>query len=324
MLANARARKDFLNFACALAPTTFEHVLAHLFCLEYHSSGFACLAPADRTQLNQQNTMPAFHRNALVAALLASAATVEGFAPVGSTPRTAAAPLSNNANDGSSSTTALSAIDPSAIFPAALFGGAVFATVQFSDKETSVADAVAKKKKDTSSTSTSTATIEKEPVVAEEKVVEEDKEAEPAPTPAPAKDERKYEFTTPAAKRKKEAKVEAPAPVPAPAPVAPKAATPANKDISEIRNEVASTLDSRKEMQKRLDDAKASRDAAKSKEEPAAVEVAEEDVAEEDTAAAVEEADDDDSEEKVTGRKRRFVGKVVKKVVMPWKKWNSL
>ena len=273
--------------------------------------------PTYTAHLNQQNTMPAFHRNALVAALLASAASVEGFAPVGSTtpvPRTAA-------NDGSSSTTALSAIDPSAIFPAALFGGAVFATVQFSDKETYVADVVAKKE-DTSSTSTttSTATVEKEPEVAEETVVEEAKEAEPAPAPAPAKDERKYEFTTPAAKRKKEAKVEAPAPVPAPAP----AAVPANKDISEIRNEVASTLDSRKEMQKRLDDAKASRDAAKSKEEPAAVEAAEEDVAEEETAAAVDEADDDASEEKVTGRKRRFVGKVVKKVVMPWKKWNSL
>lgn len=268
--------------------------------------------------------MPAFHRNALVAALLASAASVEGFAPVGSTtPRTAA-------NDGSSSTTALSAIDPSAIFPAALFGGAVFATVQFSDKETSVADVVAKKE-DTSSpsTTTSTATIEKEPEVAEKEVVEEAKEAEPAPAPAPAKDERKYEFTTPAAKRKKEAKVEAPVPVPAPAPAptpaAPKAAAaPANKDISEIRNEVASTLDSRKEMQKRLDDAKASRDAAKSKEEPAAVDVTEEDVADEETAAAVDEADDDAREEKVTGRKRRFVGKVVKKVVMPWKKWNSL
>ena len=104
--------------------------------------------------------------------------------------------------------------------------------------------------------------------------------------------------------------MEAPAPAPAPKPAA-----PVKKDISEIRNEVASTLDSRKEMQKRLDDAKASRDAAKSKEEPAAVE---EEVAEEEDLA------DDESEEKVSGRKRRFVGKVVKKVVMPWKKWSSL
>jgi hypothetical protein len=255
--------------------------------------------------------MPAFHRNALVAVLLAAASSVEGFAPVGSTGRIAA-PLAN-ANDGSrcSSTTALSAIDPSAIVPIAMFGSAVFATVQFSDKETSVADVIAKKakKKESSSgssgssTATATATIEKEPAVVE--TVPE----EPA---APVMNERKYEFTTPATKRKKEAEAareEAPAPEP-------KAAAPANKDISEIRNEVASTLDSRKEMQKRLDDAKASRDAAKSKEveAAAAVEAVEEEVAEE----------DDASEEKVAGRKRQFAGKIVKKVVMPWKKWSSL
>ena len=48
------------------------------------------------------------------------------------------------------------------------------------------------------------------------------------------------------------------------------------------------------------------------------------DPAVEEEVAEEEDVADNESEEKVSGRKRRFVGKVVKKVVMPWKKWSSL
>ena len=82
------------------------------------------------------------------------------------------------------------------------------------------------------------------------------------------------------------------------------------KDISSLRNEVASTVEQRKEMTDRLEKAKQER----TDEEPT-----------DDKSSASEEKEPVVSEagEKTTGRKRRFVKNLIKKVIMPWKKWGN-
>ena len=251
---------------------------------------------------------------------------MSGFAPPRASLSTSNAPTSNDlafassptamANVGSSTALASGLDFVDVIVPAVLFGGAVFATVKYSEKEDSARAYVI-----TKNLSDST----------EEETKEEIKEAADEKDSVEKDGERKYEFTTPAAKREKEAaaaasadspsssltpKPAAPAPVPAPAP-APK---PVEKDISQIRNEVASTLDSRKEMQKRLDDAKAER----SKKQPPAIFEEPEEEGEKEEVAVEHTEEADDSTISTNGKKRQFVGKLVKKVVMPWKKWSNL
>ena len=272
------------------------------------------------------------HKNALTAFLLAasSASSVSGFAPPCRTARSSAptgiGTLTSNdltftsppvvADVGTSSTALASGLELiDVLVPSALFGSAVLATVKYSEKEESaLADVITKKKGGDSDSKSSTKAKVETKGEKEETEEEEAKEE----TKAAADGERKYEFTTPAAKREKEAAASAPAPEPVPAPAPASAPKPAEKDISQIRNEVASTLDSRKEMQKRLDEAKAER----SKSQPPAIsEEQEKEGDDEEDVEPTEEASADSTE---TGKKRQFVGKFVKKVVMPWKKWSNL
>jgi outer membrane biosynthesis protein TonB len=126
-------------------------------------------------------------------------------------------------------------------------------------------------------------------------IVEEVKE-EPAPTPVPA--------PVKAAKKKKETPPAAPAPAPA----------PAVKTTTELVKEVASKI----EDQRATEELVASRKAAKDSE------------ASSDGSSKSSEPDDDFEEvlegtdKPKSGRKRKFVLKVIKKVIAPWRKWEAI
>ena len=115
----------------------------------------------------------------------------------------------------------------------------------------------------------------------------------PAPVPPPVKVE-------PAPKVV--ASKPAPVPEPAPEPVR------KTKDISQLKMEVASTLEQEKEKISRL---RAAEERAKAA--TAAAEEPEEEFVEE----FLEESP-------VTGRKRKFVMKVLKKVIAPWRNWATI
>jgi hypothetical protein len=95
-----------------------------------------------------------------------------------------------------------------------------------------------------------------------------------------------------------------PAPVPEPAPEPVRK----TKDISQLKIEVASTLEQEKEKINRL---RAAEERAKA------------------ATAATEEPEEEFVEEfleetPVTGRKRKFVMKVIKKVIAPWRNWATI
>ena len=125
---------------------------------------------------------------------------------------------------------------------------------------------------------------------ATEPIVEEVKEA-PAPTPVPA--------PVKAAKKKKET---------------PPAPAPAVKTTTELVKEVASKI----EDQRATEELVASRKAAKDSE------------ASSDGSSKSSEPDDDFEEvlegtdKPKSGRKRKFVLKVIKKVIAPWRKWEAI
>jgi type IV secretory pathway VirB10-like protein len=128
-------------------------------------------------------------------------------------------------------------------------------------------------------------------------VVEEVKE-EPAPAPAPA--------PVKAAKKK-------PAPPP-PEPAAP-APAPAPKTTTELVKEVASKI----EDQRATEELVASRKAAKEAESSSEAGSSSSEPAEDDFEEILEGADKPKS-----GKKRKFVLKVIKKVIAPWRKWENI
>jgi len=178
--------------------------------------------------------------------------------------------------------------------PAAIFGAAVYATVAKSDKvvEEGTTSSVAPPPPPTPPPP--------EPVVEEETVVEEEEEetvaeVEPEPEPEPVV-----------------AAVEpAPAPAPAPAP------RDIGKEITELRKQVASTLDGEKE---KLDRMKA---AAEKKEEAVVKEIVKPRETTTTTKAVVS-GGVTAKPQPTNGKKRRFVKRLVKKIAMPWKKWSDI
>lgn len=120
-------------------------------------------------------------------------------------------------------------------------------------------------------------------------------------------------------------KTESVAPTPAPAPPAPKpvAAKPAppapepvaepvrkTKDISQLKMEIASTLEQEKEKVNRLI-------AAEQRAQAAAATSAAGEIEEEFVEEFLEETT-------VSGKKRKFVAKLLKKVIAPWRKWSTI
>jgi outer membrane biosynthesis protein TonB len=121
-------------------------------------------------------------------------------------------------------------------------------------------------------------------------------EEEPAPAPAPA--------PVKAAKKKKET----PAPSPAPAPA------PAVKSTTELVKEVASKIEDQRATEELVASRKAAKDSETSSE-----------------GSTKSSEPDDDFEEVLegadkpkSGRKRKFVLKVIKKVIAPWRKWEAI
>lgn len=179
-------------------------------------------------------------------------------------------------------------------FPVALFFAAAAATVVKSDKKEEQSAVVVAKAVD--------------PVVIspEQPVVEPVPEAK-APAPKKVSPPPKPVAEKPApAKVEPAPKVVAskPAPVPEPVPE-PLRKT---KDISQLKIEVASTLEQEKEKINRL---RAAEERAKA------------------ATAASEEPEEEFVEEfleetPVTGRKRKFVMKVIKKVIAPWRNWATI
>ena len=201
------------------------------------------------------------------------------------------------------------------LVPSALFFAALAATVLKADKSDS--------------------TVKAKPIVVqkvEAVTVESVADVVEVPTPSPVKAESPKTVApepapAPVAPKPVAAKP-APAPVapkPAPAPVSPKpvaavlvpapepvAAEPVRKtkDISQLKMEIASTLEQEKEKVNRLI-------AAEQRAQAAAATAAAGEVVEEFVEEFLEEPP-------VAGRKRKFVAKLFKKVIAPWRKWSTI
>eukprot|EP00978_Attheya_sp_CCMP212_P016474 scaffold43175_cov50-Attheya_sp.AAC.2 len=90
------------------------------------------------------------------------------------------------------------------------------------------------------------------------------------------------------------------------------------KDISTMRKSVTSTREGEEEKKRRL------AAAAKAKQVPTKGKAAVEPVVEEEEPPAVVEEEAPAEPVKECGRKRKFLGKLVKKTIKPWKKWSDL
>jgi hypothetical protein len=90
------------------------------------------------------------------------------------------------------------------------------------------------------------------------------------------------------------------------------------KDISTMRKSVTSTREGEEEKKRRL------AAAAKAKQVPTKGKAAVEPVVEEEEPPAVVEEEAPAEPVKASGRKRKFLGKLVKKTIKPWKKWSDL
>jgi len=94
--------------------------------------------------------------------------------------------------------------------------------------------------------------------------------------------------------------------------------TATEKDLVQLKKEVASTIEGEQEKIKRL----ATKEQSKAKEAAQRTQQAEDKTAEE-VKESLAVASGSAPETKHTG-KRHFVARIVKKIVMPWRKWESL
>lgn len=144
-----------------------------------------------------------------------------------------------------------------------------------------------------------------DPVVVEEEVVEEST-PEPISTPTPTPSTSIFEDTT---RQLDETFAEM-------------------TKMTDLKKFVASTLEGEREKFNRLKSSSSSSESEMELEEEsssvAVLEKEEEEVGEVDVEVEGKAAEEEVVEQVPRGRKRRFVVKVVKKVVRPWKKWSSL
>jgi hypothetical protein len=207
------------------------------------------------------------------------------------------------------------AVDPTDFVPMAIFAGAAALTIY--QQQQTVKNAVGDK--DDATTATIPTPVAKAPVPAPAPVAVTPKVEVTPPAPAPAP------VPAPVAVAPKPAPAPAPVPVavapkPAPAPVP--APPPVKKDL--VR-EYGSTIEDRKETEKVVQENKAKATAKAEAKNPKKEEEAAADVAAAAEAAVVPVVPVDvTSTLKKSGSKRRKAWRVVKKVVAPWRKWDSI
>ena len=190
------------------------------------------------------------------------------------------------------------------LVPAALFFAALAATVVKADGEDSSV-----KDDPPSVKNVKAVTVEVAAPSPVEKVAPKPEAEKPAPVaekpaPAPVK-------PAPAPVPVKAMTPKPVAPKPAPKPVPEPVAEPVRKtkDISQLKMEIASTLEQEKEKVNRL--------IAAEQRAQAAADAASGEIEEQFVEEFLEETP-------VTGRKRKFVAKLLKKAIAPWRKWSNI
>jgi hypothetical protein len=201
--------------------------------------------------------------------------------------------------------TPLFVVDPTDFVPVAVFAGAVAVTIY--QQQHTVKNAIGAKDDATVTAPTPAATpVAKAPAPAPAPVVAPVAVApKPVPAPVPA----------PVAVAPKPAPKPAPAAAPKPAPA------PAKKDL--VR-EFGSTIEDRKETEKVVQENKAKAAAKAEAKHPKQVKAAATTDAVDPVPAPVDVTSTTTTSTKKSGSKRRKAWRVVKKVVAPWRKWETI